>query len=750
MNKILQALETHAQTRANDVAFVGQTDDGEQRSLTYLQLSQRVEQAAQSLKELDVSCIALRAENSLDWLVVDLAAMKANVVLVPVPTFFSDQQVEHTLAKANIELLVGDWQLDQQGDQLEPVARVSALPIYRHSVAMSESSVLPTTVKITFTSGSTGSPKGVCLSQENLDLVAHALAESMTSEGQSHLVLLPLSTLLENITGIYVPLILGVTSSIYHGSTLGLMGSSQFEPQVFAQALAKYQPSSLVLTPAILMALLHLAQISPALVNSLKFVAVGGAKVAPELIEKAYQLGIPAFEGYGLSECGSVVSLNTDKHAKSGTCGQLLSHVEGKISDDGELLVKGNIALGYLGEPFDQQWLATGDLASMDEDGFVTIVGRKKNQIITGFGRNVSPEWIESQAQLFAPACPIVVTGEAQMALSAVVAKRDDIASSIDKLNRTLPDYARIKNVLVVEDFSSRTTWFTDNGRPRRAEMEAWARAQLKEKGSDRYVTIVTLDTQFEQENQFEQQNQFEHQKMQEITMTNTTNFFQTLTEKTAQARHEMLQAPVFESCLRGEIDKDLYIDFLTQAYHHVKHTVPLLMACGGRLSEKHEWLREAIAEYIEEETGHQKWILNDIEACGGDSEQVRLNQGRGQASQAIELMLAYLYHNIDRHNPLALFGMVWVLEGTSVGIGGQIAQMVKTTLNLPEKAMTYLTSHSVLDQDHIQFFESLMNQITDENDQQVIIDSANMVFSLYGQMLRGLELSSVSALVTE
>lgn len=104
-----------------------------------------------------------------------------------------------------------------------------------------------------------------------------------------------------------------------------------------------------------------------------------------------------------------------------------------------------------------------------------------------------------------------------------------------------------------------------------------------------------------------------------------------------------------------------------------------------------------------------------------------------------IELMVAYLYHQIDRVNPIALFGMVWVLEGTSVGVGGEVAALVKQTLNLPENAMSYLTSHSVLDQDHIQLFERLMNQITDPVDQQAIIDSANMVFRLYGEMLREL-----------
>ncbi|WP_432453139.1 MULTISPECIES: TenA family transcriptional regulator [unclassified Agarivorans] len=219
--------------------------------------------------------------------------------------------------------------------------------------------------------------------------------------------------------------------------------------------------------------------------------------------------------------------------------------------------------------------------------------------------------------------------------------------------------------------------------------------------------------------------------------------FFETLQQQTRAAQQQMLQAPVFAACSRGEINREMYLAFLTQAFHHVKHTVPLLMACGGRLSADYEWVREAIAEYITEEQGHHEWILNDIEACHGNAQLVRDNQAQGKVSPAIELMVAYLYHQIDRHNPLALFGMVWVLEGTSVGVGAQIATLVKSTLDLPDEALSYLLSHSELDQQHILFFEGLMNQITDQDDQKVIIDSANMVFSLYGQMLRELNISA-------
>ena len=211
--------------------------------------------------------------------------------------------------------------------------------------------------------------------------------------------------------------------------------------------------------------------------------------------------------------------------------------------------------------------------------------------------------------------------------------------------------------------------------------------------------------------------------------------FFHTLQDRTAAERDHLLTAPVLQLAVDGKLELHTYLAFLTQAYHHVKHTVPLLMACGARLPERHEWLRSAIAEYIEEELGHQEWILNDIRACGGDAEAVR----HGQPGQPIELMVAFLYDQIQRGNPMGFFGMVQVLEGTSVAIALTVADQLKSGLGLPPQAMSYLSSHGALDQEHLKFFESLMNRVEDAADQAAIIHSAKVVYRLYGDMLHQL-----------
>lgn len=212
-------------------------------------------------------------------------------------------------------------------------------------------------------------------------------------------------------------------------------------------------------------------------------------------------------------------------------------------------------------------------------------------------------------------------------------------------------------------------------------------------------------------------------------------NFFERLKTETEVARQHLYTAPLINKALTQTITLEEYVGFLTQAYHHVKHTTPMLMAVGARLPEDKEWLRNAVAEYIEEELGHQEWILNDIAACGADKEAVR----RSQPAPETELMVAFGYDTINRINPLGFFGMVHVLEGTSIATADAAADGVQKALGLPNTAFSYLRSHGSLDQEHVKFFEGLMNKIDDEKEQEVIIHCAKMVYRLYGDVFRSI-----------
>jgi pyrroloquinoline quinone (PQQ) biosynthesis protein C len=213
-------------------------------------------------------------------------------------------------------------------------------------------------------------------------------------------------------------------------------------------------------------------------------------------------------------------------------------------------------------------------------------------------------------------------------------------------------------------------------------------------------------------------------------------SFFEQLQQATQAEQATLQSIPVIRKAIQGQVSLNQYVAFLTQAYHHVKHTVPLLMACGARLGDDKEWLREAIAHYIEEEIGHQEWILNDIAACGADAEAVR----HGQPAFATELMVAYAYDTIARGNPIGFFGMVHVLEGTSIQLATHAADALQQSLGLPKKAFTYLTSHGSLDLEHVDFFRDLVNRLDSEEDKACLIHCAKAVFQLYGDIFRSLE----------
>jgi len=212
-------------------------------------------------------------------------------------------------------------------------------------------------------------------------------------------------------------------------------------------------------------------------------------------------------------------------------------------------------------------------------------------------------------------------------------------------------------------------------------------------------------------------------------------NFFDQLQAATAGERQTLFSVPVIREALAGEVSLHSYRAFLTQAYYHVRHTVPLMMACGARLPSRLEWLRGAVCEYIEEEYGHEQWILNDIRACGGDADQVR----DGQPSQPIELMVSFLYDLIARGNPVGLFGMVNVLEGTSIALATQAANTIQQKLELPGSAFSYLSSHGALDVGHMDTYRNLMNQLDDPEDQKAVIHASKIVYHLYTEMFRGL-----------
>lgn len=313
-----------------------------------------------------------------------------------------------------------------------------------------------------------------------MESVAGSLVEVIGQDyAGRHLPVLPLAILLENVAGLYTTLLAGGRYHVLSPAELGL--DNPFRPDFMrlASVIDGEGATSLILVPELLRALLMLMTFTGVRFPKLDLVAVGGAKVSPKLLEQAATAGLPVFEGYGLSECASVVALNTPAARKVGAVGRPLPHLKVEISQNGEILVGPRPFLGYAGGAENAGEVCTGDLGRIDEQGYLHIDGRRSSTIINAYGRNIAPEWVEAELLAQPEIRQAIVFGEAQSELGALIVPLSPevgepaVAAAIARANQNLPAYAQVRRWRLREPFDPAAGELTGNGRPRRAALLA-------------------------------------------------------------------------------------------------------------------------------------------------------------------------------------------------------------------------------------------------------------------------------------
>ena len=501
MNKLWSSICQHSQSKPNEVAiltFNKQLDS----ALTWRQLHDQAQELATRLRTDKIKLLAIQAQNSPAWIVADIACSYLGIVALPLPSFFSSGQIEHALSSLRVDAVLTDQPeslLSSTGEQFcgeEQLAGLHYLIANDKAGIGNVALIPPYTQKITFTSGSTGTPKGVCLSADNQQAVTNSLLDVTQSCAiERHLCVLPLATLLENIAGVHAPLRRGAQIVVADEESLGFNGASGFALHAFLDVLSRCRPNSMILIPQLLEALVMSCDAGWQLPESLQFIAVGGATVSPSLLERAWAHGLPVYEGYGLSECASVVTLNSPLGRKNGSLGQVLKHTRVEI-EDGEIIVNGPGFLGYVGDA--ASWshdgisrrIPTGDLGYFDEVGFLHYQGRRKNVLVSSFGRNISPEWVEAELGAEAEIGQCFVFGDSRPYCVALIAPSTPalsdamIDAALARVNAKLPSYARVKHWHRLERPLSRGTGLesdlmTSNGRARRAQIEVHYQGEL-------------------------------------------------------------------------------------------------------------------------------------------------------------------------------------------------------------------------------------------------------------------------------
>ncbi|WP_307840375.1 AMP-binding protein [Streptomyces sp. G44] len=449
--------------------------------------------------------VGLVAANTPEWVVADLTLLTRGLVEVPVPLAFSAEQAASLLEGTRLcltdeagERRLRAWGLDRgravlripagtggdgDGDGDGDGTPVPACPAAR----------APDVVKEIHTSGTTGRPKGVRVRGAGLEALLGSLSQVVPDEifGR-YLSLVPFSLLIEQVTALYMPVRTGGTLVLLPADT-ALLGTAGSRAEDAVAWLRDSRATAAVLPPAVVSALDKAAaraggSAAAALFEGrVPFLMAGGAPVDPAALHRLGAAGIEVYEGYGLSENSSVVSWNRPGENTPGTVGRPLPHCEVRIGDGGELLVRSaSLFAGYTVEdptsrPVDAAgWLHTGDRATLDAEGRITLLGRLKNMIITGHGRNVSPEWVEGRLRSCGGVREAVIFGEGLEHLVALVLT--DPGADPERLRETVLGHAarelaetdRPERVITAEDTPElRERYFTVTGRPRREALYA-------------------------------------------------------------------------------------------------------------------------------------------------------------------------------------------------------------------------------------------------------------------------------------
>lgn len=516
MSHFIDTIRTTMREHAGAVAIVqlgGTASPG--RVVTYGTLAEECHALAAALAAhcAPGATVGLVAANSVAWIEADLALLLGGHVEVPVPLAFSAEQAAHLLASCSVVLTddaglrrFEQWRVAApQAFQAMPCFAIGGLIDGGAAApALAVDTAADRVCKVIHTSGTTSSPKGVRIRAHGLDALLSSLWRHATREDYArYLNLVPFSLLIEQVTALYLPFMAGGTVVLppVGEAPLGDPGAVAADKLALLQ---RARPTAVTLPPSLVEALAGAADRLPdlateALCEALfgratqPLIAAGGAPVAAATIARLAQRGIVVLQGYGLSENSSVVSWNTRAANRIGSVGKPLPHVACKLGPDGELGIRSaSLFAGYSGSDPSachtdaEGWLWTGDLAEIDADGYITIIGRKKNLIITAHGRNVSPEPAEASYRSVAGVADIVLLGEGQETLSAFVltaAGADPVAlrHELERHGeRWLSGVERASTFVFEADAPAlRASLFTVTGRPRRPDVERHVRARV-------------------------------------------------------------------------------------------------------------------------------------------------------------------------------------------------------------------------------------------------------------------------------
>lgn len=410
---------------------------------TYRELLDRVDTVANNLTGLGVAQsdhVAIICENRPEWLLCDLALNKIGAVSVPIHITANQRMVEFILRDSqSAYICISENLYKKFSPFLTSLHNVTIIMIPFQNLLKKTEALPPVyqstgldndLASIIYTSGTTGEPKGVMLTNRNflanIDSI-HAMIDIFPDD--TFLSFLPLSHIFERTAGSYLPILSG--ASIAYAESIKALANNMREvqptilisvPKIFEvfqekiiggiekkhplvrQLFYRYLPHQKNSLMRWVFDRLIYKKIRHVFGGKLRLAVSGGASIHERILHFYNNIGICLIEGYGMTETSPVISVNLPGTTKIGTVGRPIDGVTVNIAPDNEICVKGeNVTPGYWNNDeatralFDEDgWMRTGDLGRMDSDNFLTIIGRKKELIVTTSGKNITPTAIEN------------------------------------------------------------------------------------------------------------------------------------------------------------------------------------------------------------------------------------------------------------------------------------------------------------------------------------------------------------------
>jgi len=448
-----------AARRGGDRPAVLVKREGRFAARSWSQLSEDVSRAAAALVRLGVGPgdrIVQVAENRYEWIAADLAIQTARAIHVPVHATLAGEQIAAQIADAGagVVLLSGEEQaakvaaaghLPRQvewlcydecstsiggqavrllADLTSRIDAAEAAQVRDDALAGVKSGDVAT---ILYTSGTTGEPKGVMLTHGNFTSNTWGTIDAFGFQrDEMRLCFLPLSHVFARTCDLYTSIALGTPLALAEGREQVLANCAEVRPTVisgvpyFYAKVADYlRQGGTSETPAALEKLLG---------GRMRVCCSGGAALPDHVAEFFAARGVPLVQGYGLTETSPVITLSTPRASRLGTVGRAIGGVEVRIAGDGEILTRGpHVMAGYYGKPrataaiLRDGWLHTGDVGTLDDDGYLRITGRKKELIVTAGGKNVAPVYLEALLEEDPLIAQAMIVGDGRSFLAALI-----------------------------------------------------------------------------------------------------------------------------------------------------------------------------------------------------------------------------------------------------------------------------------------------------------------------------------------